>query len=942
MKIMAFAVATASVCAFAEPFTYDGHWPSGTGAETATEVVVPDGVPAPIADADDVAAVARLTSISLGSGAKVEYTASTPLSLSASVSGAGVFSAVSAGDLTLSGDNSGLVSPGCFFFSNTAVTVSSRYGLGSTNSAQLVYWFGGKVDPLHFTGAGLTNDAPLRIRQGTANYNCVIGPDNADETLVVANDMLFDGGKDVYFRNKVRICGGTFGANSSNLYMSQRSSPAEIWFEGDAIVKFAMWFIYEDQRLHLGWSGMTGNRWQFYLGASNNKSSAVCERSDVFADLNAYNGTIRGLGTLDLNGFDQTIYGFEQTTMTVTSDSPATLTLAGAAYKTFDGKFSGKAGFNYAPSKAAKSTCTNQVLCETSGPLTVSKGTLVFAEGAGWSGTNVVVKSGAKLVLDSSKAMTNETATLVVEDGGKIVLHSGAVCKARTALIGPTSLESGETYTVRQLKDMGLEDLVEGDDAATITMSISGEVWNGWPTTPGARATVPIGETVYVSDDDVAVVESLGAIRLREGSCVVCTNWTRPLALAATVTGSGMLVADGTAPIVLNGNNAGLVAPGMFCFTNTDVIVSNRYGLGSVDTAMVTFHRGSGNHDLRFGGPGLVCDAPIQYASAASDNKGNIGPDSASETLVFSNSFRIVGKNPVFYFRNRIRFSGGTFRVGSGHLYSNKAADSEIIPEVWFDSGVMVRVNWWFAADCIYHLGWDSVEMLNNFIAYTGAAKAICESANVLSGGCAYKCWGKANYLDLNGIDQSIYYFSVPYVSGEAMVVTSAAPACVTVTRKTTESEYLLNDLKFCGAAGYTQSAACTNTFRSFFSDTTGPLTVEKGGLRLTSGAGWGGTNVLVKSGATLLVDASSMTVAFGSRALQGHPVRTTLEIEAGGTLELSASESPAVVRSLKYNGSFMPSGRYTKSSGVGIAGDGFLYVRSSTGGEPGAMVIVY
>ena len=119
-------------------------------------------------------------------------------------------------------------------------------------------------------------------------------------------------------------------------------------------------------------------------------------------------------------------------------------------------------------------------------------------------------------------------------------------------------------------------------------------------------------------------------------------------------------------------------------------------------------------------------------------------------------------------------------------------------------------------------------------------------------------------------------------------------------------------------------------------------MTVEKGGLRLTDGAGWGGTNVLVKSGATLLVDASSMSVAFGNKSLLGHPVRTKLEIEAGGTLDLAASGAPAVVRSFKYNGSFMPAGTYTSSSGVGIKGDGVLYVRSGTDGEPGAMIIVY
>ena len=99
--------------------------------------------------------------------------------------------------------------------------------------------------------------------------------------------------------------------------------------------------------------------------------------------------------------------------------------------------------------------------------------------------------------------------------------------------------------------------------------------------------------------------------------------------------------------------------------------------------------------------------------------------------------------------------------------------------------------------------------------------------------------------------------------------------------------------------------------------------------------------NVFIKAGAKLIIAADSMSVAFGNRALLGHSPRTKLEIENGGTLELAASAEPAVVRTLVYGGQIMPAGTYTKTSGVGIAGDGVLRVRSSTDGEPGVMFIV-
>ena len=125
---LVFASAMASICAMATPFTYVDHWPDGT-SETETEVVVPDGTTAAISTADHVARVARLASISLGgSAAKVDYTASSALALSAAVSGAGVFSAVSAGNLTLSGNNSGLVERPTLLFAEEANMPNSFVG----------------------------------------------------------------------------------------------------------------------------------------------------------------------------------------------------------------------------------------------------------------------------------------------------------------------------------------------------------------------------------------------------------------------------------------------------------------------------------------------------------------------------------------------------------------------------------------------------------------------------------------------------------------------------------------------------------------------------------------------------------------------------------------------------------------------------------------------
>ena len=930
----------------ATPFEYDDHWPNGT-TETETEVVVPDGKTATISTADDVARVERLTSISIGSGAVVKYTASTAMTLSAALSGTGAFIGKDSALLTIAADNSGLAAPGHFAFTNAQVLVSHEDGLGAaaTGRADFMFDSNSLLDFVVNANGVYTNKVQMKVNVvGTSTGKLRIGVSPRTGRLVQCADFVgtsANGGqKSMYIDGSMEFVGCKISNSPDYLYFIAKNGVSHLWFsEGVTFSSRFCLFAYDSNlKVHLDGSCPTTIGFTY--------TRVYCERENTLTNMTGYPYTS---SILDLQGGDQTMKCFENdycggkpTASTgvkfyVTSESPAMLTLSSNATRTNAVMFTGAAGYCHDNTRThaicgAVSTSTNL--------LDVAKGRVALIWGAGWSG-DVTVRADATLEISSANGITGGDRRLVVEPTGKLIINAGAVCNVASALLGATELLPGRIYTVAKLRDE-MELPVDGDDNAQLTVSGNVE-WNGWPAS--GTALVPADTTVYIGDADVASVNGLDAIELMPGSMVACTNWTTPLALTPPLVGSGMFVADSTAPIVLNGSNIGLQTPGTFCFTNTDVIVSNRYGLGSVGTAMATFHRGSGNHNLRFGGPGLVCDAPIQYASTVSNNKGNIGPDSAGETLIFSNSFRLVGTNPSFSFRNRIRFSGGTFGVyGNNHIYSHKAADSEIVPEIWFDSGVKVRVYFWFASDCVYHLGWDAVEWVDKFVTYTGGSKAICESANALKVIGNYASWGNANYLDLNGIDQSLSNIDGGnyHVAGEAIVVTSSVPACVKITNKTTDKNLLTNSVCFRAAAAYTQGAACTNTFKTFFSTTTGPLTVETGGLRLTSGAGWGGTNVLVKSGATLLVDASSMSVAFGNRTTQGHLSRTKLTIERGGTLDLAAAESPAVVRTLVYDGAIMPAGRYTSASGVGITGDGALYVRSSTDGEPGAMIIIY
>ena len=381
------------------------------------------------------------------------------------------------------------------FFSNMAVTVASRYGLGSTNTAQLVYWFGGKVDPLHFSGAGLTNDAPIRIYQGTASKNFVFGPDNANETLVILNDLMFTGGggaNSIYFRNNVRFRGGKFGvAGDTHIYANSYGDSAEVWFEDDVKVSFYLWFSYTTVKYHLDWGGVVGNRWTFTLGYADSRPFAVCERSDIFSNLL---GGLAGNGTFNLNGFDQSVNGLSSqygSNPKFTSATPATFTLgrtgntSGDRYKSSSAKFSGKVNFTYNPTYTSGTASDrfeltgSSALSDSSGMLTVSKGVLTFASGAGWCGTNVLVKAGAKLsvgaasmpVAFGSRAVLGHQSwtKLEIESGGTLELAASAEPAVVRTLVYNGQIKPAGTYT----KTSGVG--ITGDGVLRVRSSTDGE-----------------------------------------------------------------------------------------------------------------------------------------------------------------------------------------------------------------------------------------------------------------------------------------------------------------------------------------------------------------------------------------------------------------------------------------------------------------------------------
>jgi hypothetical protein len=419
---------------------------------------------------------------------------------------------------------------------------------------------------------------------------------------------------------------------------------------------------------------------------------------------------------------------------------------------------------------------------------------------------------------------------------------------------------------------------------------------------------------------------------------------TRQLNLSASLTGTGTFKIFDSECVTLSGDNSNLLSPGCFFFSNTAVTVASRYGLGSTGSGTLHYWFGDKVDPFHFSGAGLTNDAPVRIHQGTANGNFVLGPDNEDETLVIANDFIFDGSNnhdaKVIYFRNNVRIDSGMFGTDSWHLWAVAYGSSAVVT---FKEGVTLAFYYFISEGNVrYYFDWSGMFGNHHWIVPYNPVVAVCEKSGLLDG-LGRGVSGNGT-IDLNGYDQSIKYLSKTYGS---LKFTSATPATLSVTTYSADADLKTSSAKFSGAVNFTYaptaaSGAYTLTGSAALSDSTGKLTVGGAGqLAFADGAGWGGTNVLVKSGARLMVGAESMPVAFGTRALLGHATWTRLEIENGGVLELAASEKPATVRSFVYNGMQMPAGTYNRASGVGIEGDGTLYVRSSTDGEPGAMIII-
>lgn len=927
--IKAIGVAVCAVAAFslsADTVEY-GTLPAAdaSGTITLTESVKVES------DAD-VSALEAANALTIPEGVTLLYASGKPLALSARVSGAGVFEATNAAaTITISADNSGLVSPGHFSFaSTTPVVVTDEHGLGGAESGAAEFIGNLPKGNLSFSGASsvFTNYAPIVIRKPSGEGSFYFGSGAADRYLVQAASLSVLTASAVArlrFTHNVEFIAGKLTVGT-NPYLYQDGAgtvrigdavDVELGPNGQAIVYL--------NNLRLGCRSLLAK-----VGLSPDAArNIIFERENCLSaetPLRPY-GNARDGSFFNLNGYSQTIACLRQFNRNqsngsvLTSAEPVTLTAAGTATGAETVQFEFRGPISYHHNTPWKTTFSLYRLKST-GALTVSAGTVAFADGSGWDGDAVTVKSGGTLSCDSEASLDSGSHLLSVEAGGSLHVADGVTLKLKSATFGSVSLEPATVYTLDEVRA-----LLSASDGITLTgtgriqtgaESIAGE-WTGWPKAGTATmVTMPDGTEAEITDENVDDVMALTEIKAGEGVKIVCRTSGRALDLKASVSGGASFVFHDAGTVVLSGDNSGLISPGGFAFSNTTVVVSNRFGLGGTRTAAATFCPAAPYADnlstLFFGGDAVTNVAPLLFSYGFqmghldldvrfvqnADVTQEHGGTARIQNAMLTNDFTIASNCTVSVSTLRM-LNGAVFRIAPGATLKSNYN---------FGSGT-------YCIDGTLTGQFSIEQCMKRFVFWR-------EGACDVTGCFFYDGSNKDFVFDLNGYDQTLPYVQGHYYTNmyqQCFDVMSEMPATLTLNGNRNSGAAI----RCLGAASLAYSGASTQTVGFAVSTTTGSLTVNSGALALEHGAQWLGTNVFVNGG-SLIVRPTASTDTFGSAAT----TKTVLHMNGSGILELQSNSSTSAVRSAVIDGIEIDSGTYSSGNCGWIAGSGAIRVLRS------------
>jgi hypothetical protein len=454
------------------------------------------------------------------------------------------------------------------------------------------------------------------------------------------------------------------------------------------------------------------------------------------------------------------------------------------------------------------------------------------------------------------------------------------------------------------------------------------------------NVTLESGVT-HITDADITYVTALTGIAIPADASLVFDN-TLSLTLSASLSGAGAVYSGTAGTVVFAGDNS--EHTGSMAFTNMNVTVTHRYGLGSATRAVEHC-----NARLLFKGAGLTNDVPLVIRDSARNSRtqsGNTFTESWTDPWRQNGSVDFYATDWAF---GNWTFAGGLMFNSTVYGFSITRDCRPVILNKPFDSSKSLYLGLGFFGQD-ESTSWNAARFVDitlaapgckyrdlaiaNGVEYNGTYHRgiICGCTNALDRN-NYLGLGRANtykvMLDLNGFDQT-----VPQVRHSTYHVGSTDWRC-TPTRGM--SEYCLvksataakltmtgNDdarvaYRFSGCVSLRQEGTGAYTILNQYCDTTGRLEVVHGKVAFDWGSGWAGDVEVFDSGTATFLEGSTL-----SRAKR----KSKVKVHDGGKLYVTNGVE-IVCATLMLGSRDLPAGKYSAANAPEwIEGDGIVDVR--------------
>ena len=651
-------------------------------------------------------------------------------------------------------------------------------------------------------------------------------------------------------------------------------------------------------------------------------------------------------GTLDLNGFDQTVGQLRNETVSngtrvVTSAKPAVLTVNQGANATFDGRLTGALSLVKAGSGAL--TLSN-ALSTLSGDVTVREGALILAPATRLGACTNVSVSGGSLTLMSA-ALTN-AAHLSIASGGLVTLSASVTQTVeRLYLDGARKGRgtwgapgSGATYTNGArfagagvvFVTSGISTTWDGGGADTAASTPYNWEYDVFPAFDGSAAVtfasgggaaaldIPIrlASLSLRRDADFSIVAAGGTLTLGSGGIWAQTpaatsrlyTIAAPLSLEASQTWGVTNTGAGTTALVVSGpvsddaasfgltksGNGLLTLSGNSTYDGPTTVaaggglrVSHANGLGSAaggtDVASNGWVEIAGN---------VAVPEPLTLRDAGAAGALR----SLSGTNVWSGPIALAAPTRLRAAAgSRLTIAGGV--SGGYDLFLSPDAGGELAVSGGAFSLPFRKISASGEGTVIFGGGghaYATLEVSGAGMRLRLASPNALSAASVLAVGGAYSAMGT---VDLNGFDQTVARLVRGTTSSSSnRIVTSASPATLTVNETSSSPIYFNGHLTGAlglakGDSGYLSLSGTNNTY-------TGATTVSGGTLEVGASSRLGFSTLVTVSGGTLrLLNPGALADS------------ATVRIATGGTIHLQSGSDTVSV--LYLNGKQQRRGTY-------------------------------